>query len=91
MHWEVVMHADPSCQDVVFSCANGSFHGVGPVVMWWGKLDINVVVFEEAFELVGALIVDASIFGLAATICEHLMDSGEGFGEFHCRSVFIWP
>ena len=47
-------------------------------------MDIDVLFFEEPFELVGAFIVHPVISRLAASIGEHLMDAGKGFGEFGC-------
>ena len=76
MHWEVVVHAGPSCQDVVFVYANCLFQGVGPVVMQWGKLYINDALLEESFELFWVFIVHLMIFGFAAAICESLVNAG---------------
>ena len=50
------------------------------MVVLWGKLDFSLVVFEEAFELVGELIVHAVVFWIATAICECIVNAG------HCLS-----
>ena len=65
---------------MVFGHAYGSFGCVGSVVMWWGKLDVNVAVLEEVFEIAGAFVVHAVVLWFATAIRECLVNACQCLG-----------
>ena len=74
MQRELRIHAAPSCYEMVFACADGSFRSIGLVFVGGSELEVNLLFVHAVLEELASFIVKALQFRFASTVYEAFDD-----------------
>ena len=70
MHGEILISGTPSCNEMIFGCANCPFGCVATMIVRRYELIVDLFVGHEVFECLGAFVIEPLQFGAATTFDE---------------------